>query len=162
LLGELGQSPKIIETPAALFRNDLRRRQRLRDILAEKALPGAEVISAAKKAGVSERTLNRAKPRAGVRSFRQTGLGGKGHWMWWVPDPSKTNNPASADQDCQGCQESQPSNLGDVGNLADQVGQEGQGCQPQNLGNLGNLAAPEGESDGDGRDDDDPIVEVEI
>jgi putative DNA primase/helicase len=132
----------------------------LRETLAEKALPAAEVISAAKKVTISERTLKRAKPRAGIKVFKQPGLGGKGHWMWWLPDPSKTNNPASADQGDQGCQEGQPREFGNVGTLADQVDQEEQRRQPQNLGNLGNLALSEGENGS--LDDGDPIVEGEL
>jgi putative DNA primase/helicase len=129
----------------------------LRETLAEKALSAAEVISAAKKVGISERTLNRAKRRASVKAFKQTGQAGKGHWMWWLPDPSRTNNSAAADQGCQDCQ---PGELGDVGKLADEPGQEGQGCQPQNLGNLGNLALSESENGG--VDDGEPIVEGEL
>jgi hypothetical protein len=49
--------------------------------------PAAEVLAAAAKDGVSERTLRRAQRRLGVRPRRESdGQTGAGRWLWVAPD----------------------------------------------------------------------------
>jgi hypothetical protein len=132
----------------------------LRATLAEKALPAAEVISGAKEIGIAGGTLNRARRRAGVKAFKQSGHAGKGRWVWWLPDPSKTNSSAATEQDDQDCQPGEFDNLGNVGNHADQVDQDDQERQTQNLDNLAHLAPLEGENGGIRANE--PIAEVDI
>jgi DNA polymerase III epsilon subunit-like protein len=55
-----------------------------RRVLAEGALPSDEVKAQAKKEGISERTLWRAKERMGVKAEKQL-LHGKAVWMWFLP-----------------------------------------------------------------------------
>jgi hypothetical protein len=55
----------------------------LRSILEEKPLSAKELFSKAKSNGFSERTIKRAKARAGVVTWRQ-GFGPEGKWMWDV------------------------------------------------------------------------------
>jgi hypothetical protein len=73
----------------------------LRATLAEKALPAAEVIAAAKAIGITQSTLKRAKPLAGVKTFKQGMPGGNGPWVWWLTDPTNSGNEKSRDQGIQ-------------------------------------------------------------
>jgi putative DNA primase/helicase len=57
----------------------------LRDILANsEMLPARALLAAAREAGISERTLKRAKHREGVRTTRQ-GFGAGSIWLWSLP-----------------------------------------------------------------------------
>jgi putative DNA primase/helicase len=61
----------------------------LRDLLDEGAVPANEVIREARKAGVSDRTLNRAKKVLGVVSMK--GLFREG-WKWSLPTKQEEEN----------------------------------------------------------------------
>ena len=58
----------------------------LRDFLADGPRPTTKVLPAAKKAGIAERTLWRAKQRIGVKSKKATGTL-EGPWCWTLPSP---------------------------------------------------------------------------
>jgi hypothetical protein len=54
------------------------------DTLAAGPLPAREVLAAAKVAGISERTLLRAKAQERVEARRTGGYGDRGEWVWSV------------------------------------------------------------------------------
>jgi len=54
-------------------------------VLQHGPLPGRDVEKQAKEAGVSQRTLERAKSRLGVKSIRE-GFGSESRWLWKLPD----------------------------------------------------------------------------
>ncbi|HVT16581.1 MAG TPA: AAA family ATPase [Thermoanaerobaculia bacterium] len=56
----------------------------LRDLLAEGPVPARRVVAAAKAAGITERTLRRAKDREGIAVTKQ-GFGASGQWLWSIP-----------------------------------------------------------------------------
>lgn len=53
----------------------------LTDLLADGPVPAKKVKAAARDAGIAERTLDRAKKRAGVTTTRD-GFGAEGKWLW--------------------------------------------------------------------------------
>jgi hypothetical protein len=55
----------------------------LREILASGPVPAKAAIAEARKAGVVEKTLRRAKAMLGVKSRKQTFSGGG--WLWYLP-----------------------------------------------------------------------------
>jgi len=60
----------------------------LNDVLAQGPVPASQVKEEAEEAGISERTLKRAKKRVGVITYREGELGegrGAGRWMWKMP-----------------------------------------------------------------------------
>ncbi|MEO8287118.1 MAG: AAA family ATPase [Chloroflexota bacterium] len=57
----------------------------LRDVLKDGAQPSHALITAAKDAGVAEKTLRRAKSQVGVIVERQ-GYGAGGTWIWRLPE----------------------------------------------------------------------------
>jgi len=59
----------------------------LSDVLANGPVPSTDVIEGAKDAGISEKTLRRAKETMGVVSYREGGVGrrGAGRWVWKLP-----------------------------------------------------------------------------
>jgi putative DNA primase/helicase len=66
----------------------------LRDILAgAESLPARAILAAAREAGVSERTLKRAKRREGIRTIRQ-GFAAGSIWLWALP-ATPTGPPAA-------------------------------------------------------------------
>ena len=78
----------------------------LRELLANgEPLSAADALTAARRNGVSERTLRRAKSRLHVRS-KLVGFGRDGQWRWWLPlserlqatTVSPTDVAASGDQ----------------------------------------------------------------
>jgi hypothetical protein len=56
----------------------------LRDLLVGGPVPAREVLALAKKAGISERTLRRAKGQENVEA-RRLGYGTRGEWSWNLP-----------------------------------------------------------------------------
>ena len=56
----------------------------LAETLREAPLPAKDIIARAEEAGIKERTLNRAKREAGVKSSPRQGPDGK-HWVWQSP-----------------------------------------------------------------------------
>ncbi|MEZ6243371.1 MAG: AAA family ATPase [Phycisphaerales bacterium] len=66
----------------------------LRDFLADGPKPAREVLSEAKAAGFSKRTLDRAKPMAGVLT-RKDGI--SGGWVWSLDDSSQERQPSAED-----------------------------------------------------------------
>jgi hypothetical protein len=65
----------------------------LRDLLAAGPVPSKKVKAAARAAGIAERTLNRAKKRAGVVSEKAGLTEG---WVWKI-----ANQPPKDDEDCR-------------------------------------------------------------
>ncbi|MBD0327819.1 MAG: hypothetical protein ICV68_15400 [Pyrinomonadaceae bacterium] len=60
----------------------------LNEVLANGAVPASQVKEEAEDAGVSERTLKRAKKVVGVVTYRENEAGegrGTGRWMWKLP-----------------------------------------------------------------------------
>jgi AAA domain-containing protein/primase/DNA polymerase family protein len=59
----------------------------LTDVLADGPVAASQVKEEAEDAGISERTLWRAKKVLGVLAYREgeTGSRGKGHWLWKLP-----------------------------------------------------------------------------
>lgn len=57
----------------------------LRDMLAESPVDSKEILKEARNAGVSEKTLHRAKKTLGVRS-QKLGFGRDGVWVWALKD----------------------------------------------------------------------------
>lgn len=57
--------------------------------LAHGPVPAAVVLAEAKARGISERTLDRAKARLGIRSRRV-----RGGWVWTLPAGAADNDPA--------------------------------------------------------------------
>jgi hypothetical protein len=68
----------------------------LRELLQHRPLPAAEVKQAAEDAGVSWRTVERAKDELNIRPRREGGLGSEGRWVWAIPDQSPPTNLAKA------------------------------------------------------------------
>ena len=89
----------------------------LREILAGGALPADDVKAEAKRAGVSERTLWRAKGKIGIRS-RKEGYGDGARWMWELP-PEETKSAAqrSVPKDAEACQSNAMADFDEVGTL---------------------------------------------
>ena len=54
-----------------------------------------EVYAEAEAAGITERTLKRAKARLGIEAERRGGPGGSGAWYWIGPEPKGAKDPAS-------------------------------------------------------------------
>ena len=71
----------------------------LRDLLQGGPRPAKEIEGEAKEAGISWRTVNRAKKALGVTAERRAtsgdGLGGSGRWYWSLP-PKGLKNPYDA------------------------------------------------------------------
>ncbi len=59
----------------------------LEEVLVEGPVPAAQVKEEAEDAGISERTLARAKKTLGVMSYREgeSGSRGRGQWLWKLP-----------------------------------------------------------------------------
>ena len=118
------------------------------------------VVEVSKGAGISKRTLDRAKESLGIQSYKEGGgrYGEGSKWFWKLPDwESEDENVSNnSHQDCQipdeGCQPPAVGNL-DL-NSSDKsiyINDLSQGCQPLKSGNLdydfGNLDS--GSSDQD-------------
>lgn len=65
----------------------------LRHRLAFCAASTAELERLAVGAGVSWRTLQRAKTALGVQHRRVGGIAGDGHWVWYLPNLAKVSAP---------------------------------------------------------------------
>jgi hypothetical protein len=82
----------------------------LNEVLADGPLPAKQVIEEADDAGISERTLARAKKMVGVMSYREgeTGERGKGQWLWKLPVvdlvDDTTKDAKMPIKDAKGCQ----------------------------------------------------------
>ena len=66
----------------------------LRDLLADGEKQTAEISSRAREAGISDRTLERAKARLGVRHRK---VFGSGRFVWYLPDLPGPSAPESGD-----------------------------------------------------------------
>ncbi len=78
----------------------------LRETLKAGQKTSAEVFRAAKKIGISERTLNRAKAALGIRSVKRGGtFGGEQGWFWEFPIAE------DAQENAEGCQRDKVGNL---------------------------------------------------
>ncbi len=109
-LGQCEVSAKdLLATPQDREHSDARSEavEFLEDILAGGPVPSSQVKEEAEEAGISERTLARAKKKLGVIAFREgeSGGRGKGQWLWKLPlfdlddvkaatEPIKDANPA--------------------------------------------------------------------
>ena len=60
----------------------------LRELLADGPLAARKVFEEARKAGISEITLRRAKAREGVTT-QKVGFQNTAHWLWHVPSKSR-------------------------------------------------------------------------
>lgn len=73
----------------------------LRELLAKGPVPAKDVDRDRRAAGISERTLDRAKARLGVRARHEGRPGEAGRWAWWLPEerhePSKSAKGANPD-----------------------------------------------------------------
>jgi len=77
----------------------------LRSILADGPMWARQVHGEAHEAGISERTLKRAKAALGVKSEHQGGLGHEGHWQWTLPKSATPPNMVDvAPLDDTGCE----------------------------------------------------------
>jgi len=83
----------------AAGRNEPGQQSALRDamyvlysVLAEGGVPASEVIRAAKAAGISERTLKRAKHALRVQS-KKRGSGRDSCWFWYLPEDEHLYRP---------------------------------------------------------------------
>jgi hypothetical protein len=63
-------------------------REFLQELLREGPVAVCQVLATARQAGISEKTLRRAKGREGVLARRE-GYGAAGGWLWAYPDSSK-------------------------------------------------------------------------
>jgi hypothetical protein len=78
----------------------------LRDFLRGGQKTAVEVFRAAKKIGISERTLNRGKAALGIRSVKRGGtFGGEQSWFWEFPIAE------DAQENAEGCQRDKVGNL---------------------------------------------------
>jgi len=97
-LGWKGESTHTAESLLAAPRDDEDRdalgeaTDVLRTILESGTTSAPEVTRDARKAGVSEITLKRAKARLGIRS-RKVGFGNAGVWHWYLPSQNMAESP---------------------------------------------------------------------
>lgn len=76
----------------------------LRAILADGPVPADDVKAEAKRAGISERTLWRAKGKLGVRS-NKSAFGKDAPWLWQLPEgATAAQNDRSVPKDAEECQ----------------------------------------------------------
>lgn len=94
----------------------------LRDFLSDGPKLARDVLTESKAAGFSKRTIDRAKPVAGVRTRKEAFGGG---WVWELGAPNQERQP-----DAEGCQPPHGGNLG-------QKPDESRGNRPK-------IATPEG------------------
>ena len=89
-IGWMGESPHTAESLLAAPRDDEERdavkdaTEVLRSILADGPVESEQAKREARKAGIAERTLHRAKTILGVKS-RKERFTGKGAWQWFLP-----------------------------------------------------------------------------
>jgi hypothetical protein len=57
--------------------------------------PAGDVLKAARRIGISEPTLRRARRRLGVET-EKTGFGPDGAWEWWLPAKASSETPKPA------------------------------------------------------------------
>ena len=128
----------------------------LRDALASGPVAAKQLISDARDAGHSKRTIDRAKKEIGAQSMKS---GIDTGWLWALADgcqPSTDGNLGNlrSEQGICGSLEGniaegrQPPNLGnlrsDQGVFISSDGNVAEGCQSSTLGNLGNLHSDQG------------------
>jgi hypothetical protein len=82
----------------------------LKEVLADGPVAAKQVKEEAEDAGISERTLARAKKEEGVISYREgeTGERGKGQWFWKLPVVDLVDGDikdATTINDAKGCQD---------------------------------------------------------
>lgn len=65
----------------------------LRDELGNGPRPAKSIRKDAGDAGISPRTLDRAKAALKVTSEREGGIGGEGQWLWSLPDTARLSTP---------------------------------------------------------------------
>ena len=79
----------------------------LNDVLCEGPVPVSQVKDEAEDAGISERTLKRAKKLVGVITYRENEAGerrGAGRWMWKLPVVELEEEVQGGHTGVQGCQ----------------------------------------------------------
>jgi hypothetical protein len=96
----------------------------LRDILRDGPRPAKDVETEAKEAGISWRTVNRAKKTLGIVAERKAeaghGLGRAGRWYWSLP--GRANSAAKDAIRAYDCHDLNVAALGDFGTLRDERG----------------------------------------
>jgi len=70
----------------------------LRQMLADGPVESRQIQRNAEQAGLSRRTLFRAKARLGVEAERIGGVGGGGKWYWRLPVPKSATNSATEEE----------------------------------------------------------------
>jgi AAA domain-containing protein len=96
----------------------------LRDVLKNEPRPAKDVEGEAKEAGISWRTVNRAKKKLGVVAERRAesgdGLGRTGRWYWSLP--ADTNSPSKDAKNSYECHDLNVATLGKFGTLRSKGG----------------------------------------
>lgn len=98
----------------------------LREILAGGALPADDVKAEGKRAGISERTLWRAKAKIGIRA-RKEGFGDGARWLWELPPDAPYDR--SVPKDAEVCQSNPMAGFGGDGTLRDDPGDDRAICR---------------------------------
>lgn len=98
----------------------------LREILAGGALPADDVKAEGKRAGISERTLWRAKAKVGIRA-RKEGFGDGARWLWELPPDAPYDR--SVPKDAEVCQSNTLAGFGGDGTLRDDPGDDRAICR---------------------------------
>jgi putative DNA primase/helicase len=91
------------------------------DLLTASPLPRKELEKAADGAGISDKTLRRAKTALGVVAERTGGLAGEGKWTWRLPSQSELDGPKVANNPYDG----HTKTMGALGNLGHLSGEGG-------------------------------------
>jgi hypothetical protein len=96
-----------------------------------------EVYREAKAAGVSPRTLERAKTLMRVKAVRVGGLGKDGHWKWSLPDSRETVNHSAKSANAE--------NTADLGEETETKGVDStNSAKAAKAGNVADIAAGDG------------------
>lgn len=91
------------------------------DLLTAGPLPRKELEKAADGAGISDKTLRRAKTALGVVAERTGGLAGEGKWTWRLPEQSELDSPKVANNPYDGHTKTMGT-LGNLGHLSSEGG----------------------------------------
>lgn len=78
----------------------------LKDMLADGPIPAREMKEKAENEGISDSTLHRAKPKAGVQSNKEGS-----RWYWYIENVGSGLDISQAQEDTQGSQHAQEENV---------------------------------------------------
>jgi hypothetical protein len=107
----------------------------LNEVLIDGPVAASQVKAEAEDAGISERTLARAKKAIGIMSYREgeTGERGKGQWLWKLPVLELVDDnikDATTIKDAKGCQNN---NIGILNHTGDSENAESRIDKPSSL-----------------------------